>query len=92
MAKKPNQKLKLLFLKKILMEKTDAEHALTLSEISAELAKYDISAERKSFVRSKHCKTSTFRSANRYRERAQAGFSVSLLCYQHKSCNKGDSE
>ena len=48
MAKKPNQKLKLLFLMRILLEKTDAEHAMTLSEISAELAKYDISAERKS--------------------------------------------
>ena len=48
MAKKPNQKIKLLFLKRILLEKTDAEHALTLSEISAELGKYDISAERKS--------------------------------------------
>ena len=48
MAKKPNQKLKLLFLMRILLEKTDAQHALTLSEISAELGKYDISAERKS--------------------------------------------
>lgn len=33
---------------KILMARTDAEHGLTLSEISAELAKYDVSAERKS--------------------------------------------
>lgn len=48
MAKKPNQKLKLLFLMRILLEKTDAQHAMTLSEISAELGKYDISAERKS--------------------------------------------
>ncbi len=48
MAKKPNQKLKLLFLMRILLEKTDNAHAMTLSEISAELAKYDISAERKS--------------------------------------------
>lgn len=48
MAKKPNQKIKLLFLMRILLEQTDAEHAMTLGEISAELAKYDISAERKS--------------------------------------------
>ena len=48
MAKMPNQKLKLLYLKRILLERTDADHAMTLAEISAELAKYDISAERKS--------------------------------------------
>lgn len=48
MAKMPNQKLKLLYLMRILLARTDAEHALTLAEISAELAKYDISAERKS--------------------------------------------
>lgn len=48
MAKMPNQKLKLLYLMKILLARTDADHALTLAEISAELAKYDVSAERKS--------------------------------------------
>lgn len=48
MAKMPNQKLKLLYLMKILLARTDAEHAMTLAEISAELAGYDISAERKS--------------------------------------------
>ena len=48
MAKMPNQKLKLLYLMRILQARTDADHAMTLSEISAELAKYDISAERKS--------------------------------------------
>ena len=48
MAKMPNQKLKLLYLKKILLTRTDPDHAITLAEISAELAKYDISAERKS--------------------------------------------
>ena len=48
MAKMPNQKLKLLYLMKILLSRTDAEHGMTLSEISAELAGYDISAERKS--------------------------------------------
>ncbi len=48
MAKMPNQKLKLLYLMKILLSHTDVDHALTLAEISAELARYDISAERKS--------------------------------------------
>lgn len=48
MAKMPNQKLKLLYLMKILLSNTDAEHGMTLSEISSELAGYDISAERKS--------------------------------------------
>ncbi len=48
MAKQSNQKLKLLYLLKILLERTDAERGMTLSEISAELAKYNISAARKS--------------------------------------------
>lgn len=33
---------------KILLEKTDADHGLTLAQIGAELAKYDVGAERKS--------------------------------------------
>lgn len=48
MAKKPNQKLKLLYLMRILLEMTDESHALTLAELSAELGKYDVGAERKS--------------------------------------------
>ena len=48
MAKGTNQKLKLVYLIKILMEKTDDQHSLTMPEIIAELEKYDISAERKS--------------------------------------------
>ena len=48
MAKKSNQKLKLLYLLKILFEMTDERSGLTLSQISAELAKYNVSAERKS--------------------------------------------
>lgn len=48
MAKMPNQKLKLTYLAKILRERTDATHGLTLNEISSALAEYDISAERKS--------------------------------------------
>lgn len=48
MAKGTNQKLKLVYLIKIFMEKTDDEHSLTMPEILKELEKYDISAERKS--------------------------------------------
>lgn len=48
MAKQSNQKLKLLYLLKILLEYTNDESGLTISEISTELAKYNISAARKS--------------------------------------------
>ena len=43
-----NQRLKLLYLAKIMREKTDETHYLTMSEIIEELAKYDIEAQRKS--------------------------------------------
>lgn len=48
MPKMPNQKLKLMYLSKIFEERTDRYHGLTLSEISAALGEYGISAERKS--------------------------------------------
>ena len=48
MAKGSNQKLKLSYLCKIMQEKTDDEHSLTLAQIIDELRKYDITAERKS--------------------------------------------
>lgn len=48
MSRGTNQKLKLIYLMKILLEKTDDEHSLTLAEILQELSKYDITAERKS--------------------------------------------
>ena len=48
MAKGNNQKLKLSYLTKIMLEKTDDEHGLTLQQIIDELARYDVSAERKS--------------------------------------------
>lgn len=47
MPKSPNQKLKLLYLYKILTEKTDEKHPMTVNEMIGELKKYDISAERK---------------------------------------------
>ncbi len=47
MAKSSKQKQKLLYLQKILLEKTDEEHPMTLAEIKDQLAAYDIRAERK---------------------------------------------
>lgn len=48
MPKSSHQKLKLLYLMKILQEKTDENHALTVPQIIEELARCGISAERKS--------------------------------------------
>ena len=48
MAKSSNQKLKLMYLMKILLEYTDETHSLTMEEIKTKLKLYDISAERKS--------------------------------------------
>ena len=48
MAKQSNQKLKLLYLLRILLEQTDENSGLTIAQISAELAKYNVSAARKS--------------------------------------------
>ena len=48
MPKSSNQKLKLPYLMKIMLEQTDEEHPITVPQIIEELAKYDISAERKS--------------------------------------------
>ncbi len=48
MAKAPNQKLKILYLLKILNEYTDEENALSAAELIEKLAAYDVTAERKS--------------------------------------------
>lgn len=48
MPKSANQKLKLLYILKILQEKTDENHALSTQQIIDELAEYEIGAERKS--------------------------------------------
>ena len=51
MAKGENQKLKMLYLVKILSEETDDEHSLTTQDIITKLAKYEVSAERKALYR-----------------------------------------
>ena len=55
MPKTTNQKLKLLYLLKILNEKTDENHCLTTQELIDELALYDIRAERKSIYDDIEC-------------------------------------
>lgn len=51
MPKGTNQKLKLFYLLKIMLEKTDEDHRLTVNEILAELEKYDVTAERKTIYK-----------------------------------------
>ena len=46
MAKKPNQKLKLIYLAKIMLENTDEENALTLSQIQTALSLWGISRKK----------------------------------------------
>lgn len=48
MAKSANQKLKLLYLMRYLLERSDEKHPLSVAEMIAELARRDIAAERKS--------------------------------------------
>ncbi|MDD4571373.1 MAG: WYL domain-containing protein, partial [Clostridia bacterium] len=48
LPKSAKQKLKLLYLMKILLEKTDENNMLTVSQMIEQLARYDIRAERKS--------------------------------------------
>lgn len=47
MAKSANQKIKILYLMRILLERTDDDQGLTLEEISRSLAEYGVEAERK---------------------------------------------
>lgn len=48
MAKSSNQKLKILYLMKIMLENTDDRHCLTINQIIEKLNAYGVSAERKS--------------------------------------------
>ena len=48
MSRGTNQKFKFIYLMKIMQEKTDDEHSLTMPQIMEELEKYDVTAERKS--------------------------------------------
>jgi len=48
MSKSPNQRTKLLYLRKILLDRTDEQNPMSMPEIISALATYDIHAERKS--------------------------------------------
>ena len=48
MSNTPNQKLKQLYLMKILMEQTDEDHPITVKDLIDQLQLYGITAERKS--------------------------------------------
>ena len=48
MPKGTNQKLKLYYLSRIMLEKTDDEHMITMPEIQEALRAYDVTADRKS--------------------------------------------
>ncbi|MDL2217600.1 WYL domain-containing protein [Christensenellaceae bacterium OttesenSCG-928-M15] len=48
MPSSPNQKMKLLYLMKIFLERTDEHHMLTILDLISALAEYDVKAERKS--------------------------------------------
>lgn len=48
MSKSANQKLKLLYLAQVLLQRSDEEHPFTVPELIAELQRHDIKAERKS--------------------------------------------
>ena len=48
MPTSPNQKMKLLYLMRILMDQTDENHSLTIKELIDTLAEYGVIAERKS--------------------------------------------
>ena len=47
MSRGTNQKFKFTYLMKIMQEKTDDEHSLTMPQIMEELERYDVTAERK---------------------------------------------
>ncbi len=48
MAKSSNQKMKILALREILLERTDEEHLITTAQLIAELERWGVQAERKS--------------------------------------------
>lgn len=55
MSRSANQKLKLVYLMKIFLEKTDDTHSITMPEIINSLKAYDITAERKSIYNDIEC-------------------------------------
>lgn len=60
MSRGTNQKFKFTYLMKIMQEKTDDEHSLTMPQIMEELERYDVTAERKSIYADFHDMTDKF--------------------------------
>lgn len=52
MSKGANQKFKFSYLMKVMQEKTDDEHSLTMPQIMDELEKYGVTAEKKVCIQS----------------------------------------
>ena len=86
MANSPNQKLKQLYLMKILLEQTDEEHHMSVKDIIEQLRLHNIDAERKSLyadierlqefginVETKKTNTVGYFVANRQFELAEGG-------------------
>ena len=104
MAKGANQKLKILYLMKILLEKTDEENTLTLNEIIVELEKYGIAAERKSIyddiealrcygidIATRKSKTTDYFVANRLFELPELKLLVDAVqCSKFVTCKKSN--
>lgn len=55
MSRGKKQKLKLLYLAKIMLEETDEDHRLTIADLIEELAKYGVTAERRSLYDDLSC-------------------------------------
>lgn len=51
MPKGSKQKLKMYYLRKIMLQETDEDHSLSMAEIIEKLKKYDVSAERKTLYK-----------------------------------------
>ena len=79
MARDTSQRLKLFYLRKILLDKTDDDHGLTISEIVDELKRYGITSERKSLYADLSAldqmdfEVENVRVGNRYEYRVIAG-------------------
>lgn len=74
MANAPNQKLKRLYILRILTEQTDDEHPMSVKDLIGQLDKYGITAERKSlYSENLDCK----------RERKLLGANKTLLSLAH---------
>jgi len=104
MARRSNQKLKVLYLLKLLLENTDEEHAMTVKKMISELDKYGIPAERKSIyddlealkffgfdIVSRRTRTTEYFIANRFFQLAELKLLVDAVqCSKFITCKKSE--